>query len=253
MSGLKSAGNGPSKSPQKSTRTSRGSIGKASKPLESARTASEKHVFEKYPAESYQKRATEIIRSLRNEVPHYEQYSDRTLLNLSFRCGDELHCQWTANEEAHMYPFLVHTGAKPVATLVVQNLVDPWVRKHCTEKDAEILCDQIRQLCDVHRWHRVRTKVVLNPWGVLVVVFFQRSSNESDITNGVGSISDSDLDGVLNETLSREDMGKFYGYNDDIYAVAAAAADDDDDDDDAGDDGTAAAAADDDDTLLKNM
>jgi hypothetical protein len=116
-----------------------GSIGKASKPLESARTASEKHVFEKYPAESYQKRATEIIRSLRNEVPHYEQYSDRTLLNLSFRCGDELHCQWTAKEEAHMYPFLVHTGAKPVASLVVQNLVDPWVRQQiCTVKDAEI-------------------------------------------------------------------------------------------------------------------
>jgi hypothetical protein len=92
-----------------------------------------------------------------------------------------------------------------------------------------------------------------SPWGVLEVVFFQRSSNGSDITNGVGSISDSDLDGVVNETLSREDMGKFYGYNDDIYAVAAA------DDDDAGDDGTAAAAAaaatddDDDDALLKNM
>jgi len=56
MSGLKSAGNGPSKSPQKSTRTSRGSIGKASTPLESASTASKKRVPEKSPAKSESKR-----------------------------------------------------------------------------------------------------------------------------------------------------------------------------------------------------
>ena len=156
----------------------------------------------------YQKRITEIIHSLRNKFPHYEQYSDRTILNLSFRNGDELHSQWTSNDEAYILPFLVHTGSKPVATIVVQKN---------TEKYAKQLCYQVQQLCKVQHWHRVHTKIVLNRWNVYEVVLFQRSSSSNDITNRVGSISDSDIDGVANETVSFEIMGKFYGYNDDIY------------------------------------
>lgn len=156
----------------------------------------------------YQKRITDIIHSLRNEFPHYKQYSDRTILNLSFRNGDEFHSQWTSYEEAYILPFLVHTGAKPVATIVVQKN---------TENYAKHLCDQVQQLCEDNLWHRVHTKIVLNQWNVYLVVLFQRSISSNDITNGIGSISDSDIDGVVNETLSFDDMGKFYGYNDDIY------------------------------------
>ena len=156
----------------------------------------------------YQKRMTEIISSLRNNFPHYKQYSDRTILNLSFRNGDKFHSQWTSNDEAYILPFLVHTGAKPVATIVVQKN---------TEKYANDLRYQVHQLCRVQRWNRVHTKVVLNRWNVYLLVLFQRSSSSNDITNRVGSISTSIIDGLVNETLSFEEIGKFYGYNDDIY------------------------------------
>jgi len=56
LSGLKAAGNGMTKSPQKNTRTSRGSIGRASTPLESTTVVSKKRASEKSPAKSESKR-----------------------------------------------------------------------------------------------------------------------------------------------------------------------------------------------------
>ena len=154
----------------------------------------------------YQQKSTNIIHSLRKAFPHYDQYSDRTLLNLSLRNGDALHSQWMHNnEEAYVLSFLVHTGAKPIGCFVVQD--------H-TEVTANQLRKQVDKLCKDMRWSRVNTKVMLNKWNVYEVVLFQRSSNSSDITNGVGSISDETINRVINETASWDDMGKFYGYND---------------------------------------
>ena len=56
-----------------------------------------------------------------------------------------------------------------------------------------------------------------NKWGVHVVVLYQQSSNSSDITNWVGSISDRIICKIINETASWDEIGKFYGYNDNIY------------------------------------
>ena len=156
----------------------------------------------------YQNKATKIIHSLRKAFPHYEQYSDRTLLNLSFRQGDELHSQWTSNEEAYILPFLVHTGAKPLACVVVQKN---------TKHHANQLCRKVQKLCKDMNWNKVNTKVILNAWNVYVIVLFQHNSNNSLITNNVGSISNNIIYNIVNETASWNIMGKFYGYNDEIY------------------------------------
>ena len=47
----------------------------------------------------------------------YKNLDDAVLLNLSFRLGDDLHCQWTDNEEKLILPILVSNGIKPVATI----------------------------------------------------------------------------------------------------------------------------------------
>ena len=167
----------------------------------------------------YQKKATKIIKSLRNNTfPDYKQYSDykrysnRTLLNLSFRNGGELHTQWTNNDEVYILSFLVHTGDKPVASLV------PWTNQGNTKETANQLREQVEMLCEANRWYRVKTKVMFNKWNVYVVVLFQQRNNSSDIiTNGVGSISNDTIGRIVNETASWDDMGKFYGYNDELY------------------------------------
>jgi hypothetical protein len=59
-----------------------------------------------------------IMRKTRiKEYSIYKNLDDVTLLNLSFRSGDELHCQWTRDEENLLLPILVSYGNKPVSTI----------------------------------------------------------------------------------------------------------------------------------------
>ena len=115
---------------------------------------------------------------------------------------------WTSNDEEYVLPLLVHTGAKPIASLVAQNN---------TKGATKQLRKRVEKICEDFSWDKVKRKVTQNKWGVHVVVLYQQSSNSSDITNWVGSISDRIICKIINETASWDEMGKFYGYNDNIY------------------------------------
>lgn len=94
-----------------------------------------------------------VIKKMRNNrykiYKHYKKLDDKTSLNLSFRCGDNLHCQWSGEEEIIMLPYLVSIGDKPVATIA--------------SKDKSSLENiTIPENCD--------SKIILNRWNMWVNV-----------------------------------------------------------------------------------
>lgn len=64
------------------------------------------------------------------------------LLNISFRCGDDAHCQWEDDEEVYVLTELVKTGKKPVGGLCHRdkNDSDELKIKIETENEGVVSC-----------------------------------------------------------------------------------------------------------------
>ena len=112
---------------------------------------------------------------------HYKDLDDRTLLNLSFRNGDALHCLWTSDEENMILPYLVSIGKKPIAGIVIgksnhHNIIIP---SNC------------------------KSYVMKNRWGVHMIYIYRKDS----------PFTVCDIRDLANEENDWTVRGDMYGYN----------------------------------------
>jgi hypothetical protein len=108
--------------------------------------------------------------------------SEEILLNLSFRCGDLEHSQWSWNEECHLLPLLVAERKKPIASI----------------------CHRSRHvLHSIPLPKECQSFIYKNPWDVWVLLVY----HQDDIW------LEEQLIGLCNETLTFDQIGKMYGYN----------------------------------------
>ena len=115
----------------------------------------------------------------------YKTLDERSLLNLSFRLGDDLHCQWTDDEEKLILPILVSNGIKPVGTIAnrqkyyFNNIIIPSN------------CDSL---------------IIKNRWNIWVLVIYLKNS-----------FSYNELNELVNETNSFNKRGMMLGYGEATY------------------------------------
>jgi hypothetical protein len=125
-----------------------------------------------------------VIRKMRNNrykrYKHYKKLDDKTLLNLSFRCGDNLHCQRPWEKEIIMLPYLVSVGNKPVAEIASK---DKLLLENIT----------IPENCD--------SKIILYRWNMWVNVIYIKDT-----------YSDEELMELVNETNTYKKRGEMFGY-----------------------------------------
>lgn len=110
--------------------------------------------------------------------------SNRCALNLSFRHGDPLHCQWSSEEEEYLLPKLVSEGLKPVGSIA--------------SEDMEVLeAIYIPDSCN--------KKIVKNRWGMYVLYFWK----------GVSSFDRHPflIEMFADELCERHTTGGLYGYS----------------------------------------
>jgi len=107
---------------------------------------------------------------------------DIHLLNLSFRSGDDLHCQWTQSEEEYLLPILVSIGHKPVGSICNKK-----------KKPLENIAKNIPQNCSY--------SIIQNRWTMWVLLIYLKDTFSKD-----------ELESLVNETNSWEKRGYMYGY-----------------------------------------
>lgn len=110
----------------------------------------------------------------------YKELDDKTLLNLSFRLGDKLHCQWASEEEELLLPILVSNGYKPTAS--ISNLNKKYLEKIIIPYN----CDRI---------------IIKNRWNIWLLIIF--------LTN---SFTYNELVELANETNLFNKRGYMLGY-----------------------------------------
>jgi len=110
----------------------------------------------------------------------YKTLDEISLLNLSFRQGDDLHCQWTDDEEKLILPVLVSNGIKPVCTIANR-------RKYYFNNII------IPSNCD--------SLIIKNRWKIWILVIYLKNS-----------FSYNELEELVNETNSLNKRGSMLGY-----------------------------------------
>ena len=135
------------------------------------------------------KKISLVLLNMRNtnikEYNLYKTLDEISLLNLSFRLGDDLHCQWTDEEENLILPILVSNGIKPVGTIAnrqkyyFNNIIIPNN------------CDSL---------------IIKNRWNIWVLVIYLKNS-----------FSYNELDELVNETNSFTKRGMMLGYGEATY------------------------------------
>ena len=131
------------------------------------------HCFEK---------SKEVLNVLK---PIYPNFDDRTILNLSFRGGDQEHSQWTVFEESILIPYLVNKGDKPLGSLCSR------IKSVMEEVEKEIL----------ENYPDLKTFIMKNVWGMWCLVAYKDDN-----------ISKEQLVGQINETNTWQERGILYGY-----------------------------------------
>ena len=126
----------------------------------------------------------DVILDILGQIEEYRTFSERTLLNLSFRQGDILHSLWSSYEEKKILPILVELGLKPVASIVIQD-----------DTDDEINEIYVSYCC--------RKIIITNNWGVKILLICKKFS-----------YNDEELYKLANETNDYNRRGIMYGYND---------------------------------------
>ena len=130
------------------------------------------------------------------EYPEYEHLDYNTLVNLSCRSGDSLHSQFTSIEELQLLNYLVTSGKKPVASIVIKNLGNSRMQKNqaTITFNRSYNCDKfkINNRCLKHK----------NKYGVDILIMTKPDS----------VYTDADLINLANETIPYEEIGRMYGY-----------------------------------------
>lgn len=126
----------------------------------------------------------DVILDIFGQMEEYRTYSERTLLNLSFRQGDILHSLWSPLEERKILPILVELNMKPVASIVIND-----------DTDDEINEIYVSYCC--------KKLIITNRWGVKVLLICKSYS-----------FTDEELEELANETNDYNTRGIMYGYND---------------------------------------
>ena len=110
----------------------------------------------------------------------YKTLDDISLLNLSFRLGDDLHCQWTDAEENLILPILVSYGYKPVSTIA--NINKTYFNNIIIPNN-----------CD--------TLIIKNRWNMWIFIIYIKDS-----------FTYNELEELVNETNSYAKRGYMLGY-----------------------------------------
>jgi len=110
----------------------------------------------------------------------YKTLDELSLLNLSFRLGDDLHCQWTDDEEEVILPILVSNGIKPVSTIA--NIKKNYLNNIIIPNN----CDSL---------------IIKNRWNMWVLVIYLKNS-----------FSYNELEELVNENNSLSKRGFMLGY-----------------------------------------
>lgn len=110
----------------------------------------------------------------------YKTLDDISLLNLSFRLGDDLHCQWTDDEEDLILPILVSYGYKPVSTIASNK----------KNKFNNII---IPNNCN--------SLIIKNQWNIWILIIYLKDS-----------FTYNELEELVNETNSYTKRGYMLGY-----------------------------------------
>ena len=132
------------------------------------------------------KKIISVISNMRNtnikKYSLYKSLDDISLLNLSFRNGDDLHSQWTDNEEKLILPILVSNGYKPVSTIAS-------IKKNSFNNII------IPNNCD--------SLIIKNRWNMWILVIYLKKS-----------FTYNELEELVNETNSYTKRGYMLGYGD---------------------------------------
>ena len=110
----------------------------------------------------------------------YKNLDEIVLLNLSFRQGDDLHCQWEDNEEELILPILVSNGIKPVATIANKK------KSYLTNIIVPNNCNSL---------------IIKNRWNMWILAIYLKNS-----------FSNNELEELINETNSFTKRGYMLGY-----------------------------------------
>jgi hypothetical protein len=114
----------------------------------------------------------------------YPELREKAQFNLSFRQGDPLHSQWTSYEEECYLPYLVNIGDKLVASI-------------CNSHENKL--DYVEDLI-TDQYKDIKIFREINKWGMYIMLIYKTNINSYT------------LYGLMNETLSWNEMGDLYGY-----------------------------------------
>jgi len=132
------------------------------------------------------KKIISVISNMKNtnikKYSLYKSLDDITLLNLSFRNGDNLHSQWTDNEEKLILPILVCNSYKPVSTIAS-------IKKNSFNNII------IPNNCD--------SLIIKNKWNMWILIIYLKKS-----------FTYNELEKLVNETNSYTKRGYMLGYGD---------------------------------------
>jgi hypothetical protein len=137
-------------------------------------------------SEYINKKINLVLFTMRNtKIKKYNLYKtldEIFLLNLSFRLGDYLHCQWTNDEEELILPILVSNGIKPVSTIANKK------KNYLNNIIIPSNCDKL---------------IIKNRWNMWILVIYLKNS-----------FSYNELEELVNETNSFTKRGLMLGYGD---------------------------------------
>ena len=140
-------------------------------------------------SENINKKISLVLFNMRNtNIPKYNLYKtldERALLNLSFRLGDDLHCQWTDDEENLILPILVSNNIKPVGTIANRR------KDYFNNIIIPSNCDSL---------------IIKNRWKIWVLVIYLKNS-----------FLYNELEELVNETNSFSKRGSMLGYGEATY------------------------------------
>jgi hypothetical protein len=140
-------------------------------------------------SENINKKISLVLFNMRNtNISKYNLYKtldDVVLLNLSFRLGDDLHCQWTDDEENLILPVLVSNNIKPIGTIANRR------KDYFNNIIIPSNCDSL---------------IIKNRWNMWVLVIYLKNL-----------FSYNELEELVNETNSFSKRGSMLGYGEATY------------------------------------
>ena len=145
--------------------------------------------------EPLETKSAAVVASLKRLYPNS---TDKEILNISFRLGDKLHSQWTADEEAILIPQLVSDRLKPVGLTVSKT------GSHVSPAGVRVKVDWIPDtyLNDYYDIPKIASQYALA--GL--------QDEADDISTYLHTAIDDMIRDLVDESLPLSIMGLLYGY-----------------------------------------